>query len=129
MIFKNHYNGRNEDLFFKDHEINLKPSLTIPDQTMPIKTIMERYARGLPFSDVKTPMYYGDDLIVPQDFHKWDLADRQEYAEQRKQELNDLKNKFEQENKPKPKYEEQEIPFEAVQPAPPVKPDEKPKPE
>lgn len=118
MIFKNHYNSRQADLFPPDYEINLKPSITIPDQTMPIKTIMERYARGLPFTDTKTPMYYGDDLIVPQDFHKWDLADRQEYAEQRKLELEELKQKFEEENKPKPKpvYKDQEIPFEELKP-------------
>lgn len=46
-------------------ELNTKPSKTIPDQTMSIKELMDRYARGLPLSGTnRVPIYDGDDDIL-----------------------------------------------------------------
>lgn len=33
------------------------PSLTVPDQALTIKQMLERFARGLPISNGKTPLY------------------------------------------------------------------------
>lgn len=44
----------------KGYEKNTKPSQTIPDQTMSIQTIMDRYARGLPLGGQREPVYNGD---------------------------------------------------------------------
>ena len=57
-----------------------EPSLTIPDQTMSIRTIMERYARGLPFEDRKTPLFDTEDLSTGVDLRKLDLVDIQEMS-------------------------------------------------
>lgn len=40
--------------------INNMPSLTVPDQTMSIRTILEKYARGESFNQ-KVPIYSEDD--------------------------------------------------------------------
>lgn len=45
----------------KRFERTFGASATIPDQTMSIREIMERYARGLPFTSAKTPIYDIDD--------------------------------------------------------------------
>ena len=36
------------------------PSQTVPDQTMSMKTILERYAKGLPVADGKEPIWDED---------------------------------------------------------------------
>ncbi len=65
-------------------QVNKQKSLTIPDQAMSIKTIMERFARGLPIEQFK-PIYdenIDEDSEYLPDPRTMDLADRQEYAEQ-----------------------------------------------
>lgn len=57
-----------------------QPSLTVPDQTMTIRTIMERYARGLPIDGQKTPIYDTENLSTGLDPRKLDLVDLQEMA-------------------------------------------------
>lgn len=54
----------NAHLFQKHatYEINNEASATIPDQTMSLRTILERYSRGLPISGtVAEPMYSGEE--------------------------------------------------------------------
>lgn len=82
----------NANTFAKNYEKNNKPSLTIPDQTMSMRTILERHARGLPISGIKTPIWNGEDDDLP-DFRTLDLAERQELAEYYQQELQSIKNK------------------------------------
>lgn len=106
-VFKNHYNSRS---FPKAYEKNLRPSVTIPDQSMSIKTIMERYARGLPATDVKTPIYHGEDEFFP-DLSKMDLADRQTFIEEKQDELKELNERL-RKPKEKPEYKDQELPFQ-----------------
>jgi hypothetical protein len=67
-------------------EVNDLPSLTVPDQTMSVKEILERYARGLPLgAGERVPMYdEEDDLPDPRTL---DLVDRQELSEQFKSEI------------------------------------------
>lgn len=70
MKFKNHYNSHE---FPVDHEINSLPSLTVPDQSMSMQTILERYARGLPLDDRQRVPFYDGDEYVP-DLKRLDLA-------------------------------------------------------
>lgn len=86
---KNNLNAR----YFPYHgEVNLMPSKTVPDQTMSLRQILDRYSRGLPISGgvVKTPIWDGEDNDLP-DPRTLDLAERQELKESIKQELESLK--------------------------------------
>jgi len=59
-----------------------RPSMTIPDQTMSIREILDRYARGLPIEAGKVPIYDGEEYTPDPQY--MDLADRQEYMENAK---------------------------------------------
>jgi hypothetical protein len=72
-------------------EVNTLPSMTIPDQTMSIRTIVDRYARGLPVTAF-TPIYEGEDFYMP-DPKTLDLVDRAELLESAKQEVESLKSR------------------------------------
>lgn len=73
-------------------EINNLPSETVPDQTLSVKEIMVRYARGLPLEGQRVPIWNGEDDDMP-DPRTLDLSERQDFAEQAKEELKQLKNK------------------------------------
>lgn len=81
-IVKNIFNA---EFFPLDGETNNKPSMTIPDQTLPIRELLARFAKGLPVG-VQTPIYEGDDNELP-DPRTLDLVDLQEYKELAKSEL------------------------------------------
>lgn len=67
----------NSHKFMKTGEINTRPSKTIPDQTMSLKQLLERFARGIPaVGNASTPIYEGDDIDLP-DIKKMDLAEIQ----------------------------------------------------
>ena len=72
-------------------EVNTLPSMTIPDQTMSIRTIVDRYAKGLPVTTFK-PIYEGEDFYMP-DPKTLDLVDRAELLENVKQEVESLKSR------------------------------------
>lgn len=71
------------------------PSQTIPDQTMSIKTILERYSKGLPVSGYKAPIYEDGDIenYIP-DPRRMDLAERQQFAKQAKQESKNIMENY-----------------------------------
>lgn len=77
---------------YKDQlgEVNTLPSMTIPDQTMSIRTIVDRYARGLPVTSF-TPIYEGEEYIP--DPKTLDLVERHEMAEQIRQEVESIKSR------------------------------------
>lgn len=86
----------NTILNYKEHkgEVNKQKSLTVPDQAMSIKQIMERYARGLPIEQFK-PIYdenIDEDSEYIPDPRTMDLADRQQFSEQVLQELENIRN-------------------------------------
>jgi len=54
MIFKTKHNFGEFDL---THELNNQPSMTIPDQTMSMRTILDRYARGLPIGGTREGIF------------------------------------------------------------------------
>jgi hypothetical protein len=92
------YSNRHEHTFVG--EINTLPSETIPDQSMPIRTILERYSRGLPISGERTPIWQqGEDYNDIPDPRLLDLAERQELADIYKEELKEIKKTLKSENK------------------------------
>lgn len=77
--------------FAKDYEVNTMPSETVPDQTMSVSEILNRYARGLPIGGSKVPIYEDDnDLPDPRTL---DLAERQELKEQYTTEIQKIRTK------------------------------------
>ena len=78
----------NAHTFPKNCKVFTEPSQTIPDATLSIRQILDRFARGLPVTDGRK-VFYDDsetDDFLP-DPRTLDLAERQEFAEQAKQEL------------------------------------------
>ena len=84
-------NSLNYDYTDQKGEVNTLPSMTIPDQTMSIRTIVDRYAKGLPVTAF-TPIYEGEDFYMP-DPKTLDLVDRAELLENVKQEVESLKSR------------------------------------
>jgi len=85
----------NKHLHPKNYEVNNDPSETVPDQTMSIRTLLDRYARGMPLGGSKEPLYQdGDEFNDLPDPRTLDLAERQEMAELAKSELSEFKKKY-----------------------------------
>lgn len=84
-------NSLNYEYTEQQGEVNTLPSMTIPDQTLSIRSIVDRYTRGLPITGF-TPVYEGEDNYIP-DPKTLDLVDRHEMAEQIKAEVESLKSR------------------------------------
>jgi hypothetical protein len=70
-----------------------QPSLTVPDQTIPIKTMVQRYAKGMPFNAPDLGGIFTDDEVA-QDFEKLDLVEQEESLLSAADELTDIKGKI-----------------------------------
>lgn len=96
MKWKNHGNAKE---FPKKYEKNRGVSMTIPDQSLSVKQIMDRYARGLPLEGAKVPIYdEGEELP---DWNRMDLVEKAEAIEDAKQEVKDISAKYKQEQQEK----------------------------
>lgn len=72
-------------------------SLTVPDQTMSIRTILQRYARGLPIAGTThEPEYLGEDMLGI-DLRTLDISERAEVIGNAKRELQEIQDKIEKE--------------------------------
>jgi len=90
-------------------EFNDMPSLTVPDQTMSIRTILDRYAQGLPIQGQQpNPFYDTDEISEGIDIRKMDLVDMQQLAEKNKEILGQYKKGLDARNKAKKKQEFEE---------------------
>lgn len=69
-------NTLNAALFAKDYEANDMPSMTIPDQSMTVREIIDRHTRGIPFEAGKVPVYNEDEYWP--EYKKMDLTEREE---------------------------------------------------
>jgi hypothetical protein len=74
-------------------EENNEPSMTVPDETMSMREILVRYAKGLPIDGGRN-VYYDENDDLP-DIKTLDLAERQQLAEQYKQEIESIKTRRE----------------------------------
>lgn len=68
--------------------VTVQISATIPDQTMSMKEIADRFMRGLPLSQ-RTPVYEGSELYP--DLAKMDISEIQQMSQQSKQLIADYK--------------------------------------
>jgi len=92
-------NYLNRDEFPKNYKAFSMPSETVPDQSLTMRQILDRYARGLPL-DVKTPIWEDDDEFNPlPDPRTLDLTEKQELLKSAKAELNEIKNKMAEKRK------------------------------
>lgn len=81
-------------------EMNDEPSLTIPDQTLTIKQIYDRFTRGLTLTpNQRNPVYNGD-IDIP-DYENMDLADREEALQDAKTKLENITDAINQATKAK----------------------------
>lgn len=65
----------------KDYEDQQnKISQTIPDQSMSVVEILDRYKRGLPISGERVPIYHGEEFDMP-DLKKLDLSEIEDLKE------------------------------------------------
>lgn len=96
-------NSLNAASFPKNYEVNEFPSETIPDQTMSMREILQRYARGLPLEGERVPMYSEDPENDLPDMRHLDLAEQQEIREQYAEELKDLEKRLKKQKDSKSK--------------------------
>ncbi len=66
-------NSINANEFAKNYRVFTQPSLTVPDQTLSIRTILERYSRGLPVGG-RSDEYYDEEDDMP-DYRSLDLTE------------------------------------------------------
>lgn len=70
------------------------PSMTVPDQTMSMRTILERYAKGLPVTDGKEPIFdENPELSLGINPRTLDLVDLQVMEMENKESIKNLKEK------------------------------------
>lgn len=74
-------------------EVNNKPSMTVPDQSMSLRELLDRFARGLPTGGQKTEIWHGEDEDMP-DTSKMDLIDRMDLIEANKDFIQETKQKL-----------------------------------
>lgn len=98
--------GNAKDFPYKG-EVNNQPSQTIPDQTMTMREILIRYAKGQPIDGTKTPLWEEGEGYA-KDPETLDLAEREELATQAREELQQIeqrvkasRQKFDAKNKHK----------------------------
>ncbi|WNK13240.1 MAG: hypothetical protein [Microvirus sp.] len=101
-MFKNNTNGNKWE---RQHEKNIQPSMTIPDQTMSISEIMRRFASGLPLGGMRVPEYDGeDDLLEGINPKTLDLSEIHDLKQEFAQEILEIKKKGDKgKEKPAPK--------------------------
>lgn len=66
-------------------EVNTMPSLTVPDQALSVRAILERYVRGQSVENF--PGVYTDSDLVPDGWERMDVIERTEYARAMKDDL------------------------------------------
>lgn len=81
-------NNRNNKELYAPGEKNTMPSMTLPDQGMSLRQMVNRYAQGIMPTNMKTPLYSGDE--IPQFLEQMDLTDRQRLLEETKDRVNEL---------------------------------------
>lgn len=68
-------------------------SMTIPDQSMSVREIMERYARGIPFEAGRIPIYTGEDSEFP-DWDKLDISEQYQLIEENRERILEMQREL-----------------------------------
>lgn len=79
--------------FPKQGEVFTMPSMTVPDQSLTVRELMDRFARGLPLGGAKVPIWEGEDDNTP-DFSKMDLSEIEDYQLQVQAELEEIRERM-----------------------------------
>jgi hypothetical protein len=87
--------SKNAHLFPKRYKTIKGVSQTIPEQTMSLRTLIDRFTRGLPITgNVSEPQYdEDDDLLKGVDLRKLDLTEIHELKEELSYQLQETQNK------------------------------------
>lgn len=80
---------------YKGQENN-QESKTVPDQSMTLRELLVRYAKGLPLEGAKIPIWEGEEGFDI-DPEKLDLAEREELAEKAREELKAINERVKEE--------------------------------
>lgn len=103
--FKNNYNAHE---FPKQYEKNSGKSETIPDQTMTMREIMDRYAKGLPIGGQRQGTFddsldedADDAFDMMPDMKKLDLSEQHDIMENSKKELSEINERMKNRKQPK----------------------------
>ena len=99
MKFRTHYNGREIPRNPLNYEENTMPGKTIPDDSLTLREILTRYAKGAPLSVHEyNPVYHGEDVFLP-DLSKMDLSEIEAFKSEIELNLSDTKQKFSKEQR------------------------------
>jgi hypothetical protein len=102
MKIRKFYNRENKT---KEFEVFTSPSKTVPDQTLSIPELIQRYASGLPLGGSKVPSYSEDpenDILQGRDFRTLDLSEQHELIQAASDEIKEI-SKRSYRKKPTPK--------------------------
>lgn len=75
-------------------EKNNLPSKTVPDQSMSVAEIMQRFASGLPVGGQKVPVYEGEEHDYPLNWEKMDISERHDFVKNNLQMIKELQNEL-----------------------------------
>lgn len=92
MKFSNYYHQSDYE-----GEINNKPSMTIPNQTLSIPELIRRYASGQSLEGSKTPIYDDEpteDILRGRPFASYDLSEQHQIIRQAKQYYDETINRL-----------------------------------
>lgn len=83
-------------VMFKDNR-----SETVPDETMSLRTILNRFTRGIPIPSGRTVLYDEDDSYGRPDFESMDYAEREAWVESALAERREISSRVEKRKKEK----------------------------
>lgn len=75
-------------------ERSTRPSLTVPDQSMSLQTILQKFATGQPIDGVKAEIWNGDEEDLP-DVKKMDLTEIDDLMTEYKNRIKAMQNEYE----------------------------------
>lgn len=81
-------------------ENRFSPSKTIPNQSMTVQEIVQRFAQGLPFDQQRVPVYHGEETFLP-DPKTLDLVEIADLKAQNEEQIKKLQKQAQDEKKPK----------------------------
>ena len=83
VLMKHTYESRTGEVF-------TEPSMTVPDQALPLKKILSDYTRGVMPASIRNPEYHGEEYVP--DLKSMDLSELADYMSDVRQEMVDLEN-------------------------------------
>lgn len=83
--FKPVKTNQNAHLFPPTRQGDFEMSVTVPDQAMSIREILDRHSRGLPLDGVRVPVWDGEEEVP--DFRRMDLAEIEQMMRENREEI------------------------------------------